>query len=269
MDETVMYRSDEVECTLDDVFLTDALRGARTRELEFLQRELFALHAAFQVPLNVFDIGIGDGYVPVHFERELWTRLETYVGIDNSARELERCGKNVRQTGLNHKVRTFAFDATHLNDQAFRQKLPSPLHAVVCTYFTAGNFKPDEIRAEEGPSGRILPYSQAALRPNRVFQRVFFEAYQLLCHGGKLILGSTYMDSPATREKQEAFYEKCGMRVITTNEDTFTATREGFWSQRFTDEVFRTYLDWIPSEDVEFIPLDAEEFARMVVITKR
>lgn len=267
-DKSAMYSSEEVERTLNDNFLTDDIRNARKKELEFLQKELSELYDFFKTPLKIFDIGIGDGYVPINFEKKLLENIKIYIGIDNSTRELEQCERNISKVGLSSKIKTFEFDATNLDDDSFCQKLSSPFHAIICTYFTPGNFRPDEIKLEEDKFGHITSYPAQVLNPNKKFQKVFSEAYKLLCEGGKLILGSTYIQSAATRLKQEEFYKNCGMHVITTEEDEFTATHEGFWSERFTDEKIYSYLNWIARENIKFVPLDKENFARMIVVTK-
>lgn len=266
---SVMYSSEEVERTLNDNFLTGALRNARKREIELLQEELVILHDLFKTPLRIFDIGIGDGYVPLKFDRKIWSDIDSYIGIDNSARELEHCESNIRDLKFSEKVKLFEFDAVNLDYPSFHQKHLLPFHAVICTYFTPGNFRPDNINIAEDRFGQIAPYPAQSLKPNKKFQRVFSDAYKLLCRGGKLILGSTYIDSTATRKKQEEFYKNCGMHIITTEKDEFTATREGFWSERFTDEKIYSYFDWIERGDIKFIPLDSENFARMIVIKKR
>ncbi len=266
--EFVMYSSKEIERTLDDSFLTDPLRNARKKELELLQHELLELHEIFKTPLNILDIGIGDGHVPVNFENASWANIENYIGIDNSGRELEHCKENINKAGLSGKVKIFEFDAANLDDESFRPKLPPSFHAVICTYFTPGNFRPLEIEFKEDESGHIAPYPSQALNPNKKFQKVFSGSYKLLCKGGKLILGSTYIESAATRLKQEEFYKKCGMRIITTEKDQFTATREGFWSERFTAEKIYSYLNWIAPENIKFIPLDNADFARMIIAIK-
>ena len=138
-----MYNSEEVEHTLDDTFITEALREARNRELELLKEKLSELYSQFKTPLKIFDIGIGDGHVPLHLGEELLANIKTYIGIDNSSREIKQCEKNIHKAHLQNLIRIFEFDATHLADSSFRQKLPLPVHAVLCTYFTPGNFRPD------------------------------------------------------------------------------------------------------------------------------
>ncbi|OGG56733.1 hypothetical protein A2680_02170 [Candidatus Kaiserbacteria bacterium RIFCSPHIGHO2_01_FULL_55_37] len=267
--KSVMYSgAEEVERTLHDEFLPEALRKSRHRELRVLQERLRALSRKFEAPLRIFDIGIGDGYVPLRFDKELLQDVEQYVGIDNSPQEVQHCKRNVRQAGLTDKIKTFEFDAIHLEDALFRQKLPLPFHAIISTWFTPGNFRPDEIKLEWDDSGRIVPYPKRVLEPNEKFQEVFSDAYDLLASGGELILGSTYIDSPATRIKQEEFYKNCGMHVITSEDDTFTATQEGFWSQRFTEERIYSYLNWVTRGDIELIPINTDGLSRMVVVTK-
>ena len=266
--QRAMYGSREVERTLDDEFLTDALRSARSVELKVLGRELLSLSDSFDTPLRIFEIGIGDGHIPLGFDRELWVDVEKYVGIDNSPGELKRCEKNIHAAGLSNKIETFELDAIRLGDISFRRNFFPPFHAILCAYFTAGNFKPDEIELKEDKFGHITRYPAQVLSPNQKFKEIFSGAWELLIDGGKLILGSTYVQSLATRLKQEEFYKKCGMQVITTEKDEFTATREGFWSERFTDEKIRSYLDWIDPKNITFINLDNENFARMIVVEK-
>ncbi len=268
-DNSVMYSgAEEVERTLNDDFLTEALLQSRRQELQVLEKRLLALSQRFDASLKIFDIGVGDGYVPLHFGKELIERIDEYVGIDNSAQEVAYCQKNIEKAGLSNKTQVFEFDATHLDDVSFRKPLPLPFHAVVCTYFTPGNFRPDEIELKQDASGKITSYPKEVLKKNKKFQKVFSDAYDLLCEGGELILGSTYIDSDATRLKQEEFYKKCGMHVITSADDSFTATQEGFWSQRFTEEKIYSYLDWVPRKQVEIVPLNGDNFSRMIVIKK-
>ena len=58
------------------------------------------------------------------------------------------------------------------------------------------------------------------------------------------------------------------MNVITDAEDEFTATKERFWSQRFTKGKMLNYFSDVPSEKILFIPLDTYNFAMLVRIKK-
>ncbi len=106
------------------------------------------------------------------------------------------------------------------------------------------------------------------LTENKKFTHIFLSAYHLLIPGGKLVLGACYKDNDATRLKQEGSYQKMGMTVITTEADSFTATREGFWSQRFTPQKLYNYLSFAAREEILFTDLDTYEYATQVTITR-
>jgi hypothetical protein len=79
-----------------------------------------------------------------------------------------------------------------------------------------------------------------------------------------VILGSCYHQNEATRIKQENFYKRCEMHVITDAQDSFTATREGFWSQRFTPGQIKKYLKAAGFRKIRKIDLDDYSFAFQV-----
>jgi hypothetical protein len=58
------------------------------------------------------------------------------------------------------------------------------------------------------------------------------------------------------------------MTVITDEKDSFTATRDEFWIQRFTKEKLFSYLPFIPKENFRFIDLDTYNYAWQVRIRK-
>lgn len=146
-------------------------------------------------------------------------------------------------------------------------KLKGKYDLILCTYFTAGNFIPPNFSFETDNDGLIktIPNMEA----NETFRQVFHPDYHLLTKGGKLMLGSIYLDKDSTRQRQEEFYRKCGMTVITPPSASFTATKEGFWSQRFTRQRIYDYLDWIDQKDIKFVPLDTYDFAMAVIAIKR
>ena len=59
-----------------------------------------------------------------------------------------------------------------------------------------------------------------------------------------------------------------GMTLVTDEAVSFSATREGFWSQRFTKEKIFSYLSFIPPEKFIFTALDTYEYAMQVRIRK-
>lgn len=90
----------------------------------------------------------------------------------------------------------------------------------------------------------------------------------MLQDGGEIVLGACYVDSDATRIKQEENYQKMGMSIVTDWEDSFTATKEGFWSQRFSPEKLYHYLNFVDSTKISFTTLDTYNFAMQVRIKK-
>ena len=128
------------------------------------------------------------------------------------------------------------------------------------------NFYPDSFSFETGLDGQLMTASN--LERNEAFQRVFKTAYESLSQYGELVLGSVYVDNEETRERQEEFYRKCGMTVITTKDHSFTATKEGFWSQRFSRDRIKDYFCWVNPHQIQFVPLDSYNFAEMIRIKK-
>ena len=82
------------------------------------------------------------------------------------------------------------------------------------------------------------------------------------------MIGACYIDNDSTRQKQEESYKKMGMSVITSPEDSFTATEEGFWSQRFTKDKLKNYLHFVNPENIIFTPLDTYAYAWQVRVKK-
>ncbi len=82
------------------------------------------------------------------------------------------------------------------------------------------------------------------------------------------MIGACYIDNNSTRLKQEESYKKMGMTVITNERDSFTATREGFWSKRFTQQKMLEYLHFVSPEKISFTPLDTYDYAMQVSIRK-
>ena len=106
------------------------------------------------------------------------------------------------------------------------------------------------------------------LDKNPQFTQIWHTAYNLLNENGAIILGSVYIDSNNTRIKQEAFYRNYGMTVITDEFDSFSATKQRFWSQRFTKQKLYDYLNFVKPSQIVFTGLDDEEYSMQVCICK-
>ena len=106
------------------------------------------------------------------------------------------------------------------------------------------------------------------LGKNKKFEIIFKNAYGLLNNRGEIVIGSCYIDNDDTREKQEESYTKMGLTIITDKNDSFTATKEGFWSQRFTRDKMLSYLSFVDPAKISFTPLDTYDYAMQVRIRK-
>jgi len=257
-----MYRRKEIKNTLDEGFMTEYLIQAQWGEMIELKKIINELARELGRKLNVLDIGIGDGRVLKRLSgiKEIWDLIAQYDGVDNSETMLKKAKLTIGSCGLGSKVRVFNLDARNLS------QLKSSYDLILCTYFTAGDFIPDDFSFETNENSKLKV--MCSLEKNKSFEKIFRSAYDLLGVGGKLVLGSIYMDNDSTREKQEEFYKKCDMTVITRPVDSFTATKEGFWSQRFTEKRIMEYFDFIKPENIELKSLDTYNFAQMVVISK-
>lgn len=260
-----MYCGPGTFLTLTDEHMTEYLIQAQWAEMVELKRVIHNLAKNLGRKLRVLDIGIGNARVPGRLSgiREIWDIIQSYDGIDNSPKVLEKARAKVSQSGLESIVSLRMLDAKSL---AELQKLQKNYDLAIATYFTAGNFCPDGFQFETDKTGKLK--QSVDLQSNPAFDKIFRAAYDLLTPGGQLFLGSVYLDNDSTREKQEEFYRKCGMTVITRPTDSFTATKEGFWSQRFTPERICSYFGWVQPENIEIKPLDTYRFAMMAIVSK-
>jgi SAM-dependent methyltransferase len=255
-----MYETIEARRTLDPKYMTGYLRQAQWAEHIELKKIITELYEKRESPIDVFDIGVGEARVPINLSEieEIWNCIRIYHGIDIDRDILRTAGKNVRKYNLSGKVKLEFFDARRLSEKLESNER---YNSMFCTYFTVGNFVPDYYSfTKRAMLGDLYIKNE--------FQRVFRPAYDLLQPSGKLILGSVYKDNESTAKRQRGFYKKCGMTVISRPNDPFTATKEGFWSLRFTEKKIRELFDWIDSEKIKFIPLDTYNFAMMVKISK-
>ncbi|MFT5964039.1 MAG: SAM-dependent methyltransferase [Flavobacterium sp.] len=256
-----MYNNEAIfEKSWDKNYLSEELIQAQWAEFVELKKVIADLYQKNKAPLKTLDIGIGNARIAKHLSGipEIWDMLDSYDGTDNA----EACVQLARQTAeeleIDDKVKVYLVDAIHLDTWKKKYDL------ILITWFTAGNFYPSNFPFYSYNSSE----NRLDLSRNEQFEIIFSHLYALLNPGGEIVIGACYIDNDATRLKQEHSYKKMGMTVITTNEDSFTATKEGFWSQRFTEEKMLAYLHFVRPEKISFTALDTYNYAMQIIIKK-
>ncbi len=256
-----MYdNSNTVEKSFDLTYISEHLIQAQWAEFIELKKVITEIAANKNAPITILDIGIGNARIPMHLcgVKEIWNMIALYDGTDNAQACVDISNKNIAEYKIENKVNAFFFEATELN------KMQKKYDLVICTWFTPGNFYPENFSFDtyKSAGGRL------DLAKNEKFETVFSSAHNLLNERGELLLGACYIDNDCTRLKQEESYNKMGMTVITSPQDSFTATKEGFWSQRFTKEKLNNYLHFAAPEKITITPLDTYNYAMQVRVKK-
>jgi len=256
-----MYDNENtVKASFDLNYVSEYLLQAQWAEFIELKKVIHEISERQKKQVSILDIGIGNARIAKHLcgIKDIWEKIADYDGTDNARACIDISNEVIRQLGIGDKVKAYFFDAAYLKIWEKNYDI------IITTWFTAGNFYPDDFPFETYPNaGKRLDLSV-----NKKFTSIMSNAYNLLKTGGEIIIGSCYKDNEATRLKQEESYKKMGMQVITDAEDSFTATKETFWSQRFTKEKLFSYLDFIPREKFLFTSLDTYDYAMQVRILK-
>jgi ssRNA-specific RNase YbeY (16S rRNA maturation enzyme) len=246
-----------VKTTFNEDNLSEYLLQAQWSEFTELKKAISEVHKRKKVNLSVLDIGIGDGRIPKHLSGidELWNVVESYDGIDVAKNCVDISKKLAKDMKIEDKVKVNLLDAVNL------KKLNKKYDLIISTWFTVGNFYPFDFDFKKFTPGYDMT-------TNDKFTMIFKQAYEMLKPNGEIIIGSMYMDNESARKKQEESYRHFGWTVITDERDCFTASKEGWWSQRFTKKRVYDYLSFIPRNKISFIPLDTYDYAMMVRIKK-
>lgn len=256
-----MYdNANTVKASFDLNYVSEYLIQAQWAEFIELKKAIHEVSERKKAPVSILDIGIGNARIAKHLSgiKDIWDKVVRYDGTDNAMACVDISNEVIAESGIEDKVSAIFLDAKNLD------QLNNKYDMVITTWFTAGNFYPDDFPFETyKESGKRLDLST-----NKKFTSIFRSAYGLLNPGGEIVIGACYKDNNATRLKQEESYHKMGMALITDEEDFFTATKEQFWSQRFTKEKLFSYLDFIPGDKFMFTDLDTYEYAMQVRIKK-
>ena len=249
-----------VEENLDKDFIPEEQLQTQWSEFIEFKKVINEISSIKKRAISILDIGIGNARVVKHLcgIKEIWDNVSFYHGIDNAEACVSISKKVIEDLKIQDKVSVSFLEANHLNT------LNKKYDVIVTTWFTAGNFYPENFPFETyKASGKKIDLSD-----NKKFQQIFSDAYDLLNPGGEILLGSCYIDNDKTRLKQEYFYKKLGMEIITDSKDSFTATKQKFWSQRFTKQKLQDYFSFVSPENIIYTPLDTYEFAMQVRIKK-
>ncbi len=256
-----MYDNENtVKASFDLNYVSEYLIQAQWAEFIELKKAIHEIADRKNSPVSILDIGIGNARIATHLSgiKDIWDKVAFYDGTDNAMACVDISNDVIKELGIADKVSAFFLDAKDLD------KLSKKYDLVITTWFTAGNFYPDVFPFNSyKDSGERLD-----LTTNKKFTSIFRNAYDLLNPGGEIVIGACYKDNNSTRLKQEESYQKMGMMTITDEIDSFTATKEQFWSQRFTKEKLYSYLDFIPNDKFTFTDLDTYEYAMQVRIKK-
>ncbi|HET6724271.1 MAG TPA: hypothetical protein VFH07_16040 [Chitinophagaceae bacterium] len=256
-----MYdNANTVKVSFDLNYVSEYLLQAQWAEFIELKKAIHEIAERINSPVAILDIGIGNARIPKHLSgiKDIWDKVAYYDGTDNAMACVEISNEEINRLGIGDKTAAHFFDAANLGNWKKKYDM------VITTWFTAGNFYPDDFPFDSyKESGKRLD-----LTTNKKFTSIFRSAYNLLNPGGEIVIGACYKDNDLTRLKQEESYRKMGMTVITDENDSFTATKDSFWSQRFTKEKMFNYLDFIPQKNFKFTSLDTYEYAMQVRIRK-
>lgn len=256
-----MYDNENtVKASFDLNYISEYLLQAQWAEFIELKKAIHEIAERINSPVTILDIGIGNARIPKHLSgiKDIWDKVAFYDGTDNAMACVEISNEEIKRLGISDKTAAHFFDAANLAGWQKKHDM------VITTWFTAGNFYPDDFPFDTYKDSR----ERLDLKTNKKFTNIFRNAYDLLNPGGEIVIGACYKDTDSTRLKQEESYQKMGMTVITDEKDSFTATKDCFWSQRFTKEKILSYLDFIPQNKFKFTSLDTYEYAMQVRIRK-
>ncbi len=249
-----IYDSEEkINKSFSPDFIPEEQLQTQWSELIQIKKAIYNLYRQKKKRLSILDIGVGTGRIIKHLSGipEIWNCIESYTGIDNNENCLSISQQNVKEWKLENKVSIISMEAKNI------RTLGKKFDVIMTTWFTPGNFYPHNFDfSTYNPSIKRL-----SLKNNPAFTTLWTNASKMLKKKGMVILGSCYHQNPATRLKQENFYKQCEMTLITDPKDSFSATREGFWSQRFTLGQIKKYLKAAGFKKIRKIDLDAYSFA--------
>lgn len=236
------YEDESVQKTLVDSYVpAPILQARKTQDKIIIER--------FKgKKLNIADIGCGDGYHGEIFAPD----AVCYHGYEISSEMANKTRERWKTNGLNN-AEVFQGDAGSMALESDKYDIAWSL------YFTSGNFR-DEF-------DDIRKYDDAYLDKNPKFIKIISNFYKALKTGGKIFL-TVYKDCPKTEAAQRKFYKDTGQTVITPLGSRFVATKENFWSVRWTERSMLSNLNECGIKPEQVVFNDLNEVSWLVEITK-
>jgi len=234
------YESESVKKTLDDSYVPSSILNARKVQDKMI-RDRFE-----GKDLSIADIGCGDGYHGEIFG----PASKLYHGFEISSDMAEQ-SRNRWKGIKNSKV--FEGDASTMKLK------PNTYDIVWSLYFTPGNFRQE--------FSDLSLYDDAYLDANPAFIGIIDCFYKALKKDGKIFL-CVYKDIPKTEAMQREFYTTTGQTVITPLGSRFVATKEHFWSVRWTERSMLSNLKKCGIKPTQVKFNDLNDVAWLVEVTK-
>ena len=191
-----MYDNEKtVKGSFDVNYISEYLLQAQWAEFIELKKAIHEVSERKAAPVSILDIGIGNARIAKHLSgiKDMWDKVAIYDGTDNAMACVDISNDVIGQLGIEDKVTAFFWDAKDLD------KWDKTYDMVITTWFTAGNFYPDDFPFDtyDGSIQRL------DLTTNPKFTKIIGNAYNLLNEGGEVVIGACYKDNDATRLKHE------------------------------------------------------------------
>lgn len=181
--------------SFDENYLSEELLQAQCAEFIELKKVISEIYLKKKNPITILDIGIGNGRIAKHLSAipEMWNMIQSYHGTDNAQICVNLSQRITKQLNIYDKVTVYFLDAIDLN------QLENHYDLVITTWFTAGNFYPENFLFEN----YNLLTKKLNLSKNKKFTTIFSKAYKMLNTNGEILIGACYIDNENTRKKQQ------------------------------------------------------------------
>jgi len=161
-----MYDNENtVEKSFDLNYISEHLLQAQWAEFIELKKVITEVSKRQGRPITILDIGIGNARIPKHLcgVKEIWDMVGRYDGTDNAQACVDISTSNIAALNIQDKVKAYYFEALNLDQWQKKYDM------VITTWFTAGNFYPDDFSFETYQ----LANERLNLERNEKFETIF------------------------------------------------------------------------------------------------